>query len=582
MEQRTTEILKRTFRYGELGYTLVKTLLFIYVLRESNIEVPMPSSNIKPSRYLKEIHGLVRQNLNALLENNDPFMNDLIRDCIVSFNEHVDSYLDIEMMVRILFTMTNDDIKEFIINDANSVGERMDYSSPKELIYLAIGLLKGEQVESWFDLGCGNGDFLVRVAKENKKYKCYGEDINYNNHLLTRIRLYFTGCYSRISENNILNSEYSEEVDVAFAHTPFVMRIARDVDWYNRLNKYVGNLKPSQNADWIFADRLLQITKNKGVMLMSEGSLFNLIDTEQRKQLIDQNLIEGVIKMPANFLPYSGVLTSLVIFNKKKKDNTVKFLDATNMCVKGRRLAELNCEEILNSYNSDESVTKVDIEQIKHDNYQLNVTKYLDVNDIQLENETLLENVVEDIFRGVQIPANKIDEYSKVAEDEKVYKLISVGDIQNGSFDIDSLQVIKNDGKLERYLVKNGDVLISSKSTKVKTSIVENIGDTKLVATGSILVIRCDQEKINPVYLKVFFDSNKGKKILESIQTGTVIISINVSALLKMRISCVDRKLQDEVAEKFLMKLDQFNLAKAKLEKLEKELLNVFDDVIGG
>ena len=170
MEQRTTEILKRTFRHGELGYTLVKTLLFIYVLRESNIEVPMPSSNIKPSRYLKEIHGLVRQNLNALLENNDPFMNDLIRDCIVSFNEHVDSYLDIEMMVRILFTMTNDDIKEFIINDANSVGEKMDYSSPKELIDLAIGLLKGEQVESWFDLGCGNGDFLVRVAKENKKY----------------------------------------------------------------------------------------------------------------------------------------------------------------------------------------------------------------------------------------------------------------------------------------------------------------------------------------------------------------------------------------------------------------------------
>ena len=77
-------------------------------------------------------------------------------------------------------------------------------------------------------------------SSSKRKYKCYGEDINYNNQLLTRIRLYFTGCYSHISENNILNSEYSEEVDVAFAHTPFVMRIARDVDWYNRLNKYVG------------------------------------------------------------------------------------------------------------------------------------------------------------------------------------------------------------------------------------------------------------------------------------------------------------------------------------------------------
>lgn len=582
MEQRTTEILKRTFRYGELGYTLVKTLLFIYALRKSNIEVPMSRVNNKASEFLKDIHNSVKEHLDILFVDNDLIMNDLIRNCVLSFNERVDSYLDVEMVIRAMLTMTNEDIKDFIVNDANSVGEKNDYSSPKELINLAIGLLKDERVDSWFDLGCGNGDFLVQVAKENKKYKCYGEDINYDNHLLTRIRLYFTGCYARISENNILTSQYNEEVNVAFAHTPFVMRITRDVDWYNFLNKYVGNLKPSQNADWVFADRLLQIIKNKGVMLMSEGSLFNLIDTEQRKQLINQNLIEGIIKMPSNLLPYSGVSTSLVIFNKEKKDNTIKFLDATNMCIKGRRLVKLNCEEILNAYNSDEIVTKVDIEQIKYENYQLSVTKYVDINEIQLENEILLESVVEDIFRGVQIPANKIDEYSKVEEDEKVYKLISVGDIQNGSFDIDSLQVIKNDGKLERYLVKNGDVLISSKSTKVKTAIVENIGDTKLVATGSILVIRCDKEKINPVYLKVFFDSNKGKKILESIQTGTVIISINVSALLKMRISCVDRKLQDEVAETFLMKLVQFNLEKAKLEKLEKELSNVFDDVIGG
>ena len=69
---------------------------------------------------------------------------------------------------------------------------------------------------------------------------------------------------------------------------------------------------------------------------------------------------------------------------------------------------------------------------------------------------------------------------------------------------------------------------------------------------------------------------------MESIQTGTVIISINASALLKMRISCVDRNLQDEIANKFLMKLDQFKITKSKLEKLERELNNVFDDSIGG
>ena len=49
-----------------------------------------------------------------------------------------------------------------------------------------------------------------------------------------------------------------------------------------------------------------------------------------------------------------------------------------------------------------------------------------------------------------------------------------------------------------------------------------------------------------------------------------------------MRISLVDRTIQDEIAEKFILKLDQFKITQAKLNKLEKELNNVFDETIGG
>ena len=583
MEQRNFQILKREFRFVGQGYSLVKVMVFMYALKKSNIEYPLYSEKEKNVQdYLSKTFKLVKQNLTEIEESCGKEFIEVINYCIKDFDRYVSSKSLLGEALLILNELTTEEISDFIINDATYVGERDDFSSPKNLMDLVISLLNNNENQSWFDLGCGNGDFLIELAKRIKNVKCYGEDINTDCQLLSKIRLYFAGAKADIKERNILLSQYDEIADVAYANTPFMMRLSKGESDYNNFNKYVGILKPSQNADWIFADRLLQCIKDRGIILMTEASLMNINDIEQRKNVIEQNLVEGIIKLPANLFIYTGISVSVVIFNKHKINKEIKFLDATKMCNVGRRLSELKVEEIFEAYNSEAGVIKVDYDSVSKDDYSLNVKRYLDVNDITLENETILETVVEEIFRGVQIPASTIDENAMVEEGEEVYKLISVGDMQNGSFDIDSLQVIKNDGKYDRYLVKNGDVLVSSKSTKIKTAIVENPDNQKLVATGSILVIRCDQEKINPIYLKSFFDSNNGSKLLESIQTGTVIMSINASALMKMRISLVDRSIQDEIAEKFLLKLDQFKVTQAKLAKLEKELNNVFDESFGG
>lgn len=583
MEQRSIQVLKREFRFSEQGYTLVKSMVFIYAFKKAEINYPLYKAEEHSAQdYISKLCETANSNLLIINEKCGEKLGEIVKDCVKNFNSYVATQSGLSFALSILNDLSIDNIKDFIINDANFIGEREDLSSPKNLIDLVIELLNKEENQSWFDLGCGNGDFLVELTKKNNDVSCYGEDINYNCQLLTKIRLYLAGANAKIYENNILSTNYNEIVDVAYANTPFLMRLSRTEFDYNDYNKYVGKLRPMQNADWIFADRLLQSIKDRGIILMTEASLMNFIDIEQRKNVIEQNLIEGVIKLPTNLFIYTGISVSMVIFNKHKENKEIKFLDATKMCTSGRRLNELNVTEILQAYNSESEVTKVNIEDISKEDYSLHVKKYIDVNDIVLENETVLETVVEEIFRGAQISASMIDEYSKVTDGDEVYKLISMGDIQNGTFDINNLQVIKNDGKFDRYLVKNGDVLVSSKSTKIKTAVVEIPEGEKFVATGSLLVIRCNQEKINPVYLKTFFDSNNGSKLLESIQTGTVIISINASALMKMRISLVEKNKQDEIAERFLIKLDRFKVTQLKLAKLEKELTSIFDDSIGG
>ena len=454
--------------------------------------------------------------------------------------------------------MTNKEIGELFIENATSYGNKEDSSVPNDLSELIFKLFDRDGRTSWIDLNCGNGDFLVTISKLSQNIE-------------------IIGIKNNIRQNNVLDSEYSEVANFAFVNTPFLLRLGNKTNSYNIHNRFIGKLKSSQNADWLFADRVMQASKERSAILMTEASLMNYIDIEQRKEVVNNNLLEGVIKLPANLLSYTAISCSLVIFNKNKKDNVVRFLDASNMCVKGRRFSELNIAEIVDSYNN--ASTIVNMNSIIENDYGLNVKRYLDVSDIVLNNSVILKEVVHEIFRGVQIPAQTIDEYSKNIY-ENTYKLLSVGDIQNGFFEIKNLQTIVDDGKFDRYLLRNGDVLVSSKSTKIKTCVIEGVDNVKIIATGSLLVIRCDENKINPVYLKTFFDSVNGTKLLESVQTGTAIISINASALLNMKISCIDRDKQDKIAADYLERLDQFKITQNKLRKLENELNTVFDKFV--
>lgn len=168
----------------------------------------------------------MKNNLSKIEEN----FSSLIKDCICSYSYNVFSNDEIKKCLLILDEMTTEDIRSFIINDINSVGKKENFSSPKNLINLVIKILYKNETQSWLDLGCGNGDFLVELTKNHKKAICYGDEINYNSMLLTKIRLYFIGVPSIITETNILSSSYYEKVNVAYVNTPFILRLSKKLN----------------------------------------------------------------------------------------------------------------------------------------------------------------------------------------------------------------------------------------------------------------------------------------------------------------------------------------------------------------
>ena len=196
--------------------------------------------------------------------------------------------------------------------------------------------------------------------------------------------------------------------------------------------------------------------------------------------------------------------------------------------------------------------------------------------EIVYHNPHKLSDYLIDRFRGYQMTSSQ----QKELEDPNgEYEVLTISDIDNGNI-IDNLTKINiNDNKFDRYLIENGDIIISSKGTRIKIAVAE-IGNRKIIANGNLIVLRIDQTKLNPYYLEMFLNSSDGQTILKQIQTGTVIISINPSRLASITISTLPFEEQNMIANKYKAKQNQITLAQEHIKKLENELDNFFEDEV--
>ena len=158
------------------------------------------------------------------------------------------------------------------------------------------------------------------------------------------------------------------------------------------------------------------------------------------------------------------------------------------------------------------------------------------------------------------------------------YKVLEISNI-NDDGEIDTnLKKINSKGKnLNRYLLKDGDILISARGEKIKKCLIKVKEKECIVPNGSINVIRVNREKINPLFLKMFLDSEKGTITLNNIKSGVTIPSINVGELNKIIIPCPSIEEQNKMILKYEAKLEAIELTKRKLEKMRKELKKLTD-----
>lgn len=244
------------------------------------------------------------------------------------------------------------DAFEYLLSVLGSQGDAGQFRTPRHIIDFMVELVDPKKDETILDPACGTAGFLIssykhidrnnrdkdgnstltpdhrgRLAKNFKGY-----DISPDMVRLSLVNLYLHGFSDpHIDEYDTLTSDdkWNEFVDVILANPPFMSP--------------KGGIKPhkrfsvqSKRSEVLFVDYIAEhLTPNgRAAIIVPEGIIFQSQTAykQLRKMLVDEYLV-AVISLPAGvFQPYSGVKTSILVFDKAlaKQSETIGFFKVEN------------------------------------------------------------------------------------------------------------------------------------------------------------------------------------------------------------------------------------------------------------
>ena len=104
-----------------------------------------------------------------------------------------------------------------------------------------------------------------------------------------------------------------------------------------------------------------------------------------RQKLIEENLLDAVIGLPANLFYGTSIPACILVFKKNRSNEDVLFIDASKEFEKGKNqnsLTEQNIDKIVSVYKKRSEIEKyshlASLSEIKENDYNLNIPRYVD------------------------------------------------------------------------------------------------------------------------------------------------------------------------------------------------------------
>lgn len=299
------------------------------------------------------------------------------------------------------------DAYEYLIgNFAASAGKKAgEFYTPQQVskILAKIVTLNKSHLKSVYDPTCGSGSLLLRVGREAKVTKYYGQEWNSTTYNLARMNMLLHHIsfknFDIKNDDTLEKPKHSEmKFEAVVANPPYSANWSADEKFMDdpRFNQY-GRLAPKSKADFAFVQHMIYQLDDNGTMaiVLPHGVLFRgAAEGIIRQYLIEEkNYLDAVIGLPSNLFFGTSIPTCILVFKKcREVSDGVLFIDASKEFEPGKNqnnLLDVNVEKIISIYQSKESIDKysrlVNLHEIKENDYNLNITRYVDTFEIEEE-----------------------------------------------------------------------------------------------------------------------------------------------------------------------------------------------------
>lgn len=567
------------------GILVVKTVSIILIVGTSGIERAITNSRLNSTEF-SFIELIKKEMFNA-----DNISKSIVDNLLLDLKEIPNEIL-INMFYEFI-SIDEEKLLEFLLNlpYKELKGSNEYYYETNVINNLVIQLLDIKENNDVLHVDCGIGSFLLEAAQKHRHAHFYGYSSNIKLIDIAKAKAYIVDANILIDEKELFT--ISEQIfDNIYVTYPFNVKYDMDemipkLYWSSiaknnlRIKRYSSNM-----LSCVFF--LEQLSYNgKMIVLVPEGGLFNSVDKNIREWMINNNYLDAVISLPVGILsPYTGVKSSLLVLKKNRAlTDKVIMIDAEEMCHKTRRETIFTGEDIdsiVNLYvHSGANKYLVTREEIVQADYYLSIQKYIDSGEV-LINGTELGKMCTNIFRGYQINAQNLDNIITDNPEITPYRIINISDLTNEGFIVDELTpvVIEDISKVQKFLLEDGDIVLTAKNTTIKCAVYEQKNNIKTILSGNLIAIRTNKKVLNPFYLKTFLDSETGKAQLSSIQTGTSIKTITPKNLEKMEVSLLPKTDQDELATKYVKKIGEVKELINKYVSVMNEIEHIYDESI--
>ncbi len=297
------------------------------------------------------------------------------------------------------------DVYEYLIGNfaANAGKKAGEFYTPSQVSSLLAKLLSPQPGARICDPACGSGSLLLKVGREvpnqndQQNYALYGQEANATTWALCKMNMFLHETDSAriercntLTDPKLLEDDRLMKFEIVVANPPFSLdKWGAESAAADRFERYRRGIPPKSKADYAFILHMIHIAQadiGKVGVIVPHGVLFRGgSEGKIRQSLIEDNLLDAVIGLPANLFFGTGIPTAILLFNKGRKKNDVLFIDASRDYLDSKNqsvLREDDIDKIVATHRAYKSIDKyaykATLDEIRENDFNLNIPRYVD------------------------------------------------------------------------------------------------------------------------------------------------------------------------------------------------------------